>query len=117
MLIPRARLWGQGGYNHYSQFTDEQTKTLQVVLLKAPPSRGMSFLWWLSGKESACNAGDMSSIPGLGNGNPGEGNGNPLRYSCLENPQGQRSLAGYHPWGQKSQTRLSDFHSLKRDRN
>ena len=36
------------------------------------------------GKESACNAGDPGSIPGLG-GSPREGNGNPLQYSCLEN--------------------------------
>ena len=35
-----------------------------------------------------------------------EGNGNPLQYSCLENPHGQRSLAGYSPRGRKSQTRL-----------
>ena len=37
------------------------------------------------GKESAYNAGDLGSIPGLGR-SPGEGNGNPLQYSCLENP-------------------------------
>ena len=37
------------------------------------------------GKESACNAGDMSSTPGLGR-SPGEGNSNPLQYSCLGNP-------------------------------
>ena len=36
------------------------------------------------GKESACNAGDPSSIPGLER-SPGEGNGNPLQYPCLEN--------------------------------
>ena len=36
-------------------------------------------------KESACNVGDPSSIPGLGR-SPGEGNGNPLQYSCLGNP-------------------------------
>ena len=35
-------------------------------------------------KEFACNAGDLSSIPGSGQ-SPGEGNGNPLQYSCLEN--------------------------------
>jgi len=35
-------------------------------------------------KESACNAGDPRSIPGLGK-SPGEGNGYPLQYSCLEN--------------------------------
>ena len=34
-------------------------------------------------KESACNAGDLGSIPGLGR-SPGGGNGNPLQYSCLE---------------------------------
>ena len=37
------------------------------------------------GKESACNAGDLGSIPGSGRA-PGEGNGNPLQYPCLENP-------------------------------
>ena len=36
-------------------------------------------------KESACNAGDLVLIPGLGR-SPEEGNGNPLQYSCLENP-------------------------------
>ena len=35
-------------------------------------------------KVSACNVGDLGSIPGLGR-SPGEGNGNPLQYSCLEN--------------------------------
>ena len=38
-----------------------------------------------SGKESACNVGDLGSIPGSGR-SPGEGNGNPLQYSCQENP-------------------------------
>ena len=36
-------------------------------------------------KASACNAGDLGSVPGLGR-SPGEGNGNPLQYSCLGNP-------------------------------
>ena len=36
------------------------------------------------GKESACSAGDLGLIPGLGRA-PGEGNGNPLQYPCLEN--------------------------------
>ena len=49
------------------------------------PSWDFRFLWWLSGKESACNAGDLGSIPGLGK-SPGEGSGNPLQYSCLGNP-------------------------------
>ena len=43
---------------------------------------------------------DVGSIPGLGR-SPGGGHGNPLHYSCLENPHGQRSLAGHSPWGLK----------------
>ena len=46
--------------------------------------------WWLSSKESTCNAGDTGSIPGLGT-SPGEGNGNPLQNSCLRNPMGKEA--------------------------
>ncbi|CAI9180873.1 unnamed protein product [Rangifer tarandus platyrhynchus] len=46
------------------------------------------------GKKSACNVGDLGSVLGLGR-SPGGGHGDPLWYSCLENPHGQRSLAGY----------------------
>ena len=45
----------------------------------------MGFPYSLVSKESACNAGDPGSIPGLGR-SPGEGNSNPLQYTCLENP-------------------------------
>ena len=65
------------------------------------------------GKESACNVGDLGSIPGLGR-FPGGGHGNPLQYSCLENPHGQRSLAGYSSWGCKEldmTERLSTQHN------
>ena len=56
------------------------------------------------GKESACNAGDPGSIPGLGR-SPGEGKGHSLRYSGLEN-----SMDCIVPGVAKSQIRLSDFH-------
>ena len=36
------------------------------------------------GKESACNSGDLGSVPGSAR-SLDEGNGNPLQYSCLEN--------------------------------
>ena len=39
-------------------------------------------------------------FPGLGR-SPGGRHGKPLQYSCLENPHGQRSLAGFSPWGCK----------------
>ena len=51
------------------------------------------------GKESACKAGDMDSIPHSGR-SPGEGNGNPLVFLPGES-HGQRSLMGYSPWAQK----------------
>ena len=49
--------------------------------------------------EPTCSAGDLGSIPGLGR--SGGGHGNPLQCSCLENPHGRRSLAGYSPWSLK----------------
>ena len=54
-------------------------------------------------KASACNEGDLGSIPGSGS-SPGEGNGNPLQYSCLENPMDRGAWwATVHGVG-KSQT-------------
>ena len=60
----------------------------------------MGFAHDSDGKESACNAGDLGLIPGLGR-SSGGGHDNPHQYSCLEIPHGQRSLAGYSPWGRK----------------
>ena len=60
----------------------------------------MGFPRGSDGKESAFNVGDLGLIPGLGR-SLGGGHGNPLQYSGLENPHGQRSLAGYSPQGRK----------------
>ena len=58
------------------------------------------------GKESACNAGDPGSIPGVGR-FPGEGKGDPLQYSYLQNPvDGGACQATV--MGLQSQTQLSD---------
>ena len=59
-----------------------------------------------AGKETACNAGDLGSIPGLGR-SPGEGKGYPLQYSDLEN-----FMNCIVHWVTKSWTQLSDFHTL-----
>ena len=61
------------------------------------------------GKESACNAGDLGSIPGLGR-FPGEGNGYPLQYSCLENCMDRGAGQAVVHGVTKIQTQLSDFH-------
>ena len=57
-----------------------------------------------SGKEPICqcrlDVRDVGSIPGSGR-SPGGGHRDPLWYSCLENPHGQRRLAGYSPWSCK----------------
>ena len=58
----------------------------------------MGFPGGSAGKESACSAGDLGLISGLGR-FPGGGHGNPFWYFCLENPHGQRRLVGYSPMG------------------
>ena len=59
-------------------------------------------------KASACNTGDLGSIPGSGR-PPGEGNGNPLHYYCLENPMDGGAWWATVYGVAKSWTRLSDF--------
>ena len=55
---------------------------------------------YIHSKEFTCNVGDLGSITGLGR-FLGERHSNPLRYSCQENPHGQRNLVGYSPLGHK----------------
>ena len=59
------------------------------------------------GKESACNVGDLASIPGLGR-YPGDGDGNPLKYSCLENPMDRGAWRATVHGITKSQMQLND---------
>ena len=66
------------------------------------------------GKASACNAGHLGSIPGLGR-SPGEENGNPPQYSCLENPMDRGAWWAMVHGVAKSWTRqkqLSPQHTL-----
>ena len=71
-----------------------------VVLIGTPYTVGSDR------KESACSAGDLGLIPGLGR-SPGEGKGYPLQYSSLEN-----SMDCLVHGVTKSWTRLSNFHFL-----
>ena len=59
----------------------------------------MGFPVGSDGKDSACNAGDLGSSPGLRI-YPVEGNGYQLQYSCLENSM-DRGMVGCSPWGHK----------------
>ena len=69
-------------------------------LMLSEKASNMGFPGGSDDKESACNSGDLGSVPGLGR-SPGGEYGNPLRHSCVEIPHGQRSLVGYSPWGHK----------------
>ena len=85
--------FGLGVHNEAGQRLTEFCQENSLVI--ATPSPGGS-----DSKESACNVRDLGSIPGL-EGSPGGKHGNPVWYSCLENPHGQRRLAGYSTWGPK----------------
>ena len=69
--------------------------------------RSLGFPSGSSGKESACNEGDLDSIPGSRR-CPGEGNGYPLQYSCLENPMDRGAWRATVHRVAKSQIQLSD---------
>ena len=60
------------------------------------------------GKESACNAGDLGSIPGLGK-CPGGGHGNPCQYSGLENPMDRGAWRAAVHGVTRSRTQLIDY--------
>ena len=77
------------------------TAATYALLLPTPVFLG--FPGGSAGKESACNEGDLGSIPGLGR-SPEEGYGHPLQYSGLEN-----SMDCIVHRVAKSRTRLSDF--------
>ena len=74
----------------------------------APRSSILGFPHGSPGKESACNVGDLGSVPGLGR-SLGEGKVYPLQYSGLEN-----SMDCIVRGVTKSQTRLRDFHHFGR---
>ena len=67
-----------------------------------------------AGKESTHNAGDPSSIPGMGR-YPGGAHGNLFQCSCLENHRGQRNLAVYSPWGRKESDMTEQLSTAQHD--
>ena len=66
---------------------EQNTGALQKAIFWGDIGGKEGFPGCSDSKESACNAGDLGSIPGSER-SPGEGNGNPLQYSCLENSMG-----------------------------
>ena len=60
----------------------------------------LGLTWWLNGKESDCQTGDVGAIAYLER-SPGEANGHPLQYSCLGNPMDRGAWLGYSSWNRK----------------
>ena len=94
LKILECQFWWRTGVK-----SELKNKTIYIYTWKG-------FLGVSDSKESACSAGDLSLIPGLGR-SPGGGHGNRPVFLPGEF-HGQRSLAGYNPGVAKSQTRLSD---------
>ena len=92
-----AKSWTQ-----LNDWTESSTISICIIIYLH------SFPGGSDSKASACNAGDLGSIPGLGR-FPGEGNGNLLQYSCLENPIDGGAWYTTPHWVEKCWTRLSDF--------
>ena len=68
----------------------------------------MGLPWWLSGKECACQPGDVGSIPWSGR-SPREGNDNPLQYSCLGNPMDRGTCGATIHGVAKSRTQFGNY--------
>ena len=97
--------------NYNSVESNQNSNENQCTLKKTKGDRVVNIpLDGLSGKESACNAGDtgdMGLIPGLGR-SIGGGNNNPLQYSCLENPMDRGVWRATVNRVAKSRTQLRD---------
>ena len=88
-------------HNNNNDNTYSNTRASQVALVvKNPPANAGHIRDW--------DLTPQDSIPASGR-SPGDGNGNLLQYSCLKNPHGQRSLAGYSPCGCRVGHNWSDF--------
>ena len=120
MELFRQEYWSELAFPSLGDFPDQGIKPMPPVFpalagwffATVPPGKSQASMYTcvLSHfvtqllKESACNAGDLGLIPGLGR-SPGEGKGYPLQYSGLEN-----SMNCMVHGDTKSQTQLKDFH-------
>ena len=111
---------GQGWFNILSKLTDCWRNSfpsgfrteVPIFLLVIGWEFPQGFPSSSDGKESACNAGDTGSIPGLGR-SPGEGNGNPLQYSCPKNPMERGAWWATVCGVSKSGTRLNSTFTFR----
>ena len=107
MRIPRP--WSH--LRRYSKQTPSSWPGRNGVNYFRPPQCPTGLPLRLSGTHSACNAGDLGSIPGSGR-SPGEGNGSPLQYSCLGNPMDRGAWRGAVHGVTKSRTTMCNNKSI-----
>ena len=87
-MMSRAMSWSTVQILFVTNYWDRDQKIWWRILMPSFLVKQGGLLWWLSGKESSCGAGDaedMGLILELGR-SPGKENHNPLQYSCLGNP-------------------------------
>ena len=77
----------------WSQLYEGKERKGERVVLSHLCGSDPGFPWWLSGKDSACQAGDLSSIPGPGR-SPEEGKWQPIPVFLPGKSHAQRSLVG-----------------------
>ena len=82
---------------------------VQLKFLKNKTKNNIGFPGGSEGKASACNVGDPGSMPGLGR-SSGEGKWQPTLVLLPGKSHGQRSLAGYSPWGRKEPDMTEQLH-------
>ena len=101
-------LWKSPSLKPFSLYPSQKAAGTLVHLSSALGRRG--FPGGSGSKESACNAGDLGSVPGLGR-SPGEGNGNPPQYSCLKNSMDRGAWQATVQWGY-TELDMTKQHSL-----
>ena len=113
----------QGSPCHVAKQNKTKTNQKKSILFNSSGTKPPSYFpGGSTGKESACNVGEVGSIPGLRR-SPGGGHSNPLQYSCLENPmdreawraavhgvckESDMTKATKHSTGTKSPTQVED---------
>ena len=99
--------WGEG--REEEQDRSRGLRGTNYCVQNKQTTRIYGLPWWPRWLESACNARDPGSIPGLGRSSR-EGHGNPLQYSFLENPMDRGAWWAMVHRVAKSQTQLRDSH-------
>ena len=100
-------------FHHFEITISHRSWKITILATQVWVPGGADHVWVSLVAQITCNAGDLGSVPGLGR-SPGGRHGNPLlKYFCLENPHGQRSLVSYSPWDHRLGHEWATKHSTE----